>query len=233
MASTLPDDGASYTLSGGSLPASPTPLKKNPLDLEQTNQPSEPTTHKDQSAQPPAKKNKKGLKNKIMFWRKDQAEEQTPEDEEQTATQKIPDPPKEVMGNFTILPSQLDEMFNPKSMENLDALGGVDGVVECLYTSSKHGLSHKPDPAGANFDQRSQAYGPNQLPERKSKSLLRLMWIAFQDKVLIILSIAAVISLALGIYQTVGTPPEVINGEKQPHVEWVEGVVSPHFMCCC
>ena len=42
------------------------------------------------------------------------------------------------------------------------------------------------------------------------------MWIALQDKVLIILSVAAVVSLALGIYQAVGADPVYVNGQKEP-----------------
>lgn len=60
----------------------------------------------------------------------------------------------------------------------------------------------------------------NRLPEKKSKSLLELAWIAYNDKVLILLTIAAIVSLALGLYQTFGTPHE--PGEAR--VEWVEGV---------
>ncbi|EPY53190.1 vacuolar calcium transporting P-type ATPase P2 type [Schizosaccharomyces cryophilus OY26] len=69
-------------------------------------------------------------------------------------------------------------------------------------------------------------YGANVLPEHDSKGLIRLMLEAFKDKVLILLSIAAVISLALGLYQTFGQPPNIdpITGKPEPRVEWVEGV---------
>lgn len=40
----------------------------------------------------------------------------------------------------------------------------------------------------------------------------------------IILIIAAVISLALGLYQTFGQAPEVIDGNTVPSIDWVEGV---------
>lgn len=43
---------------------------------------------------------------------------------------------------------------------------------------------------------------------------------AYNDKILILLTIAAIVSLALGLYQTLGTPHE--PGEAK--VEWVEGV---------
>ncbi|KAA1134202.1 hypothetical protein PGTUg99_032404 [Puccinia graminis f. sp. tritici] len=42
----------------------------------------------------------------------------------------------------------------------------------------------------------------------EGKTIFQLIWIALQDKVLIILNIAAVISLALGLYTTLGTPPK-------------------------
>ncbi|KAG6008727.1 hypothetical protein E4U21_003922 [Claviceps maximensis] len=70
------------------------------------------------------------------------------------------------------------------------------------------------------FADRYRVFRDNRLPEKKGKSLLQLMWITYNDKVLILLSIAAVISLGVGLYQTFGAPHE--NGE--PKVEWVEGV---------
>ena len=56
------------------------------------------------------------------------------------------------------------------------------------------------------------------------------MWAALKDKVLILLSIAAVVSLALGLFQDFGTPRETFtcgdNGEvcTEPPVDWVEGL---------
>jgi Ca2+-transporting ATPase len=68
------------------------------------------------------------------------------------------------------------------------------------------------------FQDRKRVFGENKLPEKKPKNILQLAWIALQDKILILLSIAAIVSLALGLYQTfAGTEP----GAK---VEWVEGV---------
>jgi Ca2+-transporting ATPase len=72
-----------------------------------------------------------------------------------------------------------------------------------------------------SFKDRVRVFKDNRLPERKSKSLLQLMWIALMDKVLLLLSAAAVISLALGLYQTFGI--KRLPGEG-PSVEWVEGV---------
>ncbi|KAJ8521107.1 hypothetical protein ONZ45_g2153 [Pleurotus djamor] len=72
----------------------------------------------------------------------------------------------------------------------------------------------------ANIAQRREIYGENVLPRRRSKSLLSLMWAALTDKVLILLSIAAVVSLALGLFQDFGPSRD----PNEPPVDWVEGV---------
>ena len=72
--------------------------------------------------------------------------------------------------------------------------------------------------AEESFLDRKRIFKLNQLPQKKAKTIFQLAWIAYNDKVLILLSVAAVISLALGIYQSV----RPTNGEAP--VEWVEGV---------
>lgn len=74
--------------------------------------------------------------------------------------------------------------------------------------------------SGESFADRKRIFRDNRLPEKKSKSLLELAWITYNDKVLILLTIAAVVSLSLGLYQTFGQKHE--PGEAK--VEWVEGV---------
>ncbi|KAI9928849.1 hypothetical protein ASPWEDRAFT_105000 [Aspergillus wentii DTO 134E9] len=69
-----------------------------------------------------------------------------------------------------------------------------------------------------SFSDRKRVYGINKLPEKKAKGILELAWIAYNDKVLILLTIAAIISLALGIYQSV-----TATG-NEARVQWVEGV---------
>ncbi|KAM3071240.1 plasma membrane calcium [Clarireedia jacksonii] len=85
-------------------------------------------------------------------------------------------------------------------------------------TSTTHNNS-QPRPEGA-FADRKRVFKDNRLPEKKGKSLLQLMWITYNDKVLILLSIAAAISLAVGLYQTFGTKHDA----EHPPIEWVEGV---------
>ena len=77
----------------------------------------------------------------------------------------------------------------------------------------------RPSP-DASFYDRKRVFKDNRLPVKKGKSLLQLMWITYNDKVLILLSIAAAISLAVGLYQTFGTK----HDPEHPPIEWVEGV---------
>lgn len=68
-----------------------------------------------------------------------------------------------------------------------------------------------------SFLDRKRIFKDNKLPAKKSKSIFELAWIAYNDKVIILLSVAAVVSLALGIYQS-------ITGPSDEDVQWVEGV---------
>ena len=67
------------------------------------------------------------------------------------------------------------------------------------------------------FDDRKRIFNDNRLPQRKAKGILQLMWMAYNDKVLIVLTVAAVIALAVGLYQALGT-------DAGTGVEWIEGV---------
>lgn len=71
-----------------------------------------------------------------------------------------------------------------------------------------------------SFADRIRVFKDNRLPVKKTKSLWMLMWIALMDKVLLLLSGAAVISLALGLYQTFGGTHKA----GEPKLDWVEGV---------
>ncbi|KAJ9609965.1 plasma membrane calcium [Cladophialophora chaetospira] len=72
-----------------------------------------------------------------------------------------------------------------------------------------------------SFADRKRVFKDNRLPKKKAKTFWQLAWIAYNDKVLILLSVAAVVSLALGIYQTVNPAP---SEEHEAKVQWVEGV---------
>uniref|UniRef100_A0A8H7K4I6 Calcium-transporting ATPase 2 n=1 Tax=Bionectria ochroleuca TaxID=29856 RepID=A0A8H7K4I6_BIOOC len=145
---------------------------------------------------------------------------------------------------FAFSPGQLGKLINPKS---LAAFGGLsvdekhplgtitfEQATSNLVAAGQRGSPHHTpinlQQSGNNqphscdgeadcFIDRKRVFGTNKLPDRKSTSFLRLVLIALRDRVLILLSIAAVISLALGLYQTFGQTHD--EGAK---VEWVEGV---------
>ncbi|OAG09737.1 calcium-translocating P-type ATPase [Paraphaeosphaeria sporulosa] len=71
------------------------------------------------------------------------------------------------------------------------------------------------------FYDRKRVFSANVLPAKKAKSFLKLVWEAYyKESVLILLTVAAVISLALGLYETFG----VDHGPgAPPSVDWIEG----------
>ncbi|KAH7116244.1 hypothetical protein B0J11DRAFT_120085 [Dendryphion nanum] len=75
--------------------------------------------------------------------------------------------------------------------------------------------------AGEAFYDRKRVYSSNVLPAKKPISFLMLMWQAYyKENVLILLTVAAVISLALGLYETFG----VDHGPgAPPSIDWIEG----------
>uniref|UniRef100_A0A094ZGH3 Plasma membrane calcium-transporting ATPase 2 n=1 Tax=Schistosoma haematobium TaxID=6185 RepID=A0A094ZGH3_SCHHA len=71
-------------------------------------------------------------------------------------------------------------------------------MVTALYNSFKKlSLSclHEDD-----FSKRINTFGANVIPQQRAKTFLRLMWEALQDLTLIVLIVAAFISLALSLY---------------------------------
>lgn len=66
------------------------------------------------------------------------------------------------------------------------------------------GLSGNP----ADLEKRKQVFGQNLIPPKKPKTFLELVWEALQDVTLIILEIAAIISLVLSFYRPPGEENE-------------------------
>jgi len=153
---------------------------------------------------------------------------------------------------FAFNPLQLASLVDPKSLESLENMGGVDAILRGLGTRPNHGLSTKlgqapshaagsPDstcqdfseshaadrdlpksnimvtsPAGVpqglqstashsgasgvsiptalqssedvyrgSIEDRRRIFGQNIVPQRPSKTLVQLMWLAFKDKVIV------------------------------------------------
>ncbi|TWU72307.1 plasma membrane calcium [Metarhizium rileyi] len=114
----------------------------------------------------------------------------------------------------------VDETSVPKAISFAEAVYSSAGSSTCgegeKSVPGSHGSSES-DP----FADRIRVYKRNVLPAKKATPLWRLMWNAYNDKVLILLTVAAVISLALGLYETFGMHREP---GAPPPVDWVEGV---------
>lgn len=157
---------------------------------------------------------------------------------------RLPPSAERYNAKFSLSPNLLHKLIEERKPEKIHALGGLSGLANALRTDLKKGLSvdedvletlpncesHASKPrksiiqlpdhshAETTFTDRREAYGDNRLPPRKPKSFLRLVWDAFNDKLMFLLAFSAVVSLALGIYQSVNP------SEPGSNVEWVEGV---------
>lgn len=103
-----------------------------------------------------------------------------------------------------------------------DRYGGVLELCKRLYTSPNEGLSGSP----ADVRARLEAFGSNVIPPKPPKTFLRLVWEALQDVTLIILIVAAILSLGLSFYTpSVNIEEEEGGGdESEKEAGWIEGV---------
>nr|XP_023422895.1 plasma membrane calcium-transporting ATPase 4 isoform X2 [Cavia porcellus] len=104
--------------------------------------------------------------------------------------------------------------------------GGVQNICSILKTSPVEGLSGNP----ADLEKRRLKFGRNFIPPKKSKTFLGLVWEALQDVTLIILEIAAIISLVLSFYRPPGGNNEICGeaastpeDENEAEAGWIEG----------
>uniref|UniRef100_A0A2K5EEU7 Calcium-transporting ATPase n=1 Tax=Aotus nancymaae TaxID=37293 RepID=A0A2K5EEU7_AOTNA len=82
----------------------------------------------------------------------------------------------------------------------------------------------------ADLEKRRQVFGHNVIPPKKPKTFLELVWEALQDVTLIILEIAAIISLVLSFYRPAGEENELCGqvatapeDENEAQAGWIEG----------
>jgi Ca2+-transporting ATPase len=139
---------------------------------------------------------------------------------------------------FDFSAEALSNLFDPKDLEAFESLGGLGALEVGLKTNLQAGiyededLYHPPigygtlsrrstiDDESRKHASRVAIFGQNQLPEKRAKGLGQLMLEAISDKVMLLLTVAALVSLGLGLYQSFGQP----HGPGQPRVEWIEGV---------
>uniref|UniRef100_A0A8C2GSE8 Calcium-transporting ATPase n=1 Tax=Cyprinus carpio TaxID=7962 RepID=A0A8C2GSE8_CYPCA len=113
--------------------------------------------------------------------------------------------------------------------------GGVEGLCQRLKTSPTEGL----DGVATDLDKRKEVFGQNLIPPKKPKTFLQLVWEALQDVTLIILEIAALISLGLSFYQPPGEGNEACGtanagaeDEGEAEAGWIEGAAILLSVVC-
>ncbi|XP_058028665.1 plasma membrane calcium-transporting ATPase 3 isoform X4 [Ahaetulla prasina] len=115
-------------------------------------------------------------------------------------------------GGFGCTLSELRSLMELRGAEALqkvqETYTDVNGLCRRLKTSPTEGLSDNT----ADLEKRRQIYGQNFIPPKKPKTFLQLVWEALQDVTLIILEIAAIISLGLSFY---APPGEESEAKKQ------------------
>lgn len=95
---------------------------------------------------------------------------------------------------------QLRELMEHRGAEGVNKIreaGGVQDLCKKLYTSPNEGLSG----SKADTEHRRETFGSNVIPPKPPKTFLTLVWEALQDVTLIILEVAALVSLGLSFYQ--------------------------------
>jgi len=116
---------------------------------------------------------------------------------------------------------QLRELMESRGYDGVQKvleLGGVHEIARRLNTSEASGLSGEK----GDLEHRQDVFGSNTIPPKPPKTFLELVWEALQDVTLIILEVAAIVSLALSFYK----PPleEGAVEEEQHNTEWIEGL---------
>ncbi|XP_048352263.1 plasma membrane calcium-transporting ATPase 4 isoform X2 [Sphaerodactylus townsendi] len=133
-------------------------------------------------------------------------------------------------GDFGCSVMDLRNLMELRSSEAVsrinDTYGGVHNICKRLKTSPVEGLSGNP----ADLEKRRQAFGQNFIPPKKAKTFLQLVWEALQDVTLIILEIAAIISLGLSFYRPsdgnndqCGQATGGVEDEGESQAGWIEG----------
>ncbi|KAM6306849.1 plasma membrane calcium-transporting ATPase 1 isoform 13-T13 [Podargus strigoides] len=107
-------------------------------------------------------------------------------------------------GDFGVTLAELRSLMELRATDALhkiqECYGDVHGICTKLKTSPNEGLSGNPP----DIERREAVFGKNFIPPKKPKTFLQLVWEALQDVTLIILEIAAVVSLGLSFYQPPG-----------------------------
>ncbi|XP_056129285.1 plasma membrane calcium-transporting ATPase 3b isoform X5 [Lampris incognitus] len=142
-------------------------------------------------------------------------------------------------GDFGVTVQDLRELMELRGAEALqkiqESYGDTVGLCQRIQSHPTDGLTGDP----VDLERRHQAFGQNFIPPKKPKTFLELVWEALQDVTLIILEIAAIISLGLSFYQPPGEESEAcgnVSGgaedEGEAEAGWIEGAAILLSVVC-
>jgi Ca2+-transporting ATPase len=97
---------------------------------------------------------------------------------------------------YGVSASTLAQLLQDRRLEDLEGLGGVEGLSTKLNTDREYGL----DETEEQLQKRRDAYGANTYPKKTTKGFWSFVWDACKDTTLNILMVCAVVSLATGIW---------------------------------
>uniref|UniRef100_A0A8C4NX77 Calcium-transporting ATPase n=1 Tax=Dicentrarchus labrax TaxID=13489 RepID=A0A8C4NX77_DICLA len=142
-------------------------------------------------------------------------------------------------GEFSCSLQELRSLMELRGAESLtkiqECYGDVNGLCARLRTSPVEGL----DGNSEDIDRRKQEFGQNLIPPKKPKTFVQLVWEALQDVTLIILEVAAIISLGLSFYsppdagrQNCGSAAGGVEEESEAEAGWIEGAAILLSVVC-
>ncbi|XP_063147924.1 plasma membrane calcium-transporting ATPase 2 isoform X2 [Candoia aspera] len=142
-------------------------------------------------------------------------------------------------GEFGCTLQDLRSLMELRGMEAVvkikDTYGDTEGLCRHLKTSPVEGLPG----TTADLDKRRLIFGKNFIPPKKPKTFIQLVWEALQDVTLIILEIAAIISLGLSFYHPPGEGNEACatatggaEDEGEAEAGWIEGAAILLSVIC-
>ncbi|XP_076545498.1 plasma membrane calcium-transporting ATPase 3 isoform X6 [Osmia lignaria lignaria] len=118
---------------------------------------------------------------------------------------------------------ELMELRGREGVNKINSYGGVQEICKKLYTSPNEGLSG----SAADIQHRRDTFGSNMIPPKPPKTFLQLVWEALQDVTLIILEVAALVSLGLSFYHPSDEEDDeehVSIDEDEAKYGWIEGL---------
>ncbi|CAL8318409.1 unnamed protein product [Lota lota] len=142
-------------------------------------------------------------------------------------------------GDFGCSLKDLRSLMELRGAEGLgkigESYGDVHGLCNRLKTSPIDGLSGQP----ADIEKRKTVFGENLIPPKKPKTFLQLVWEALQDVTLIILEVAAIVSLGLSFYKPedaerthCGKAAGGMEEEGEVEAGWIEGAAILLSVVC-